>query len=121
AIVEGESLFNDATAVVAFKVTLLLSAVTAHALATPVIDFVELLVGGAIVGFVLGSVGLLVLRFTDDYLVEAMGTLIIAYGSYFVAENLNFSGIIAVIVAGMFLSRVGARFGSFTTTRQSVN
>jgi CPA1 family monovalent cation:H+ antiporter len=122
AIVEGESLFNDATAVVAFKVTLLLSAVTAHAtLATPVIDFVELLVGGAIVGFVLGSVGLLVLRFTDDYLVEAMGTLIIAYGSYFVAENLNFSGIIAVVVAGMFLSRVGAQFGSFTTTRQSVN
>ena len=121
AIVEGESLFNDATAVVAFKVTLLLSAATAHAtLATPVVDFVELLLGGAIVGFV-GSVGLLVLRFTDDYLVEAMGTLIIAYGSYFVAEKFNFSGIIAVIVAGMFLSRVGAQFGSFTTTRQSVN
>jgi CPA1 family monovalent cation:H+ antiporter len=122
AIVEGESLFNDATAVVAFKVTLLLSAVTAHTTpATPAVDFGELLVGGAIVGVVVGSVGLLVLRFTDDYLVEAMGTLIVAYGSYFIAEKLNVSGIIAVIVVGMFLSRVGAQFGSFTTTRQSVN
>ncbi len=122
AIVEGESLFNDATAVVAFKVTLLLSVVSAHAtLATPIVDFVELLAGGAIVGGVAGSMGLLALRLTDDYIVEALGTLIIAYGSYFIAERLNVSGIIAVIVAGMFLSRLGARFGSFTTTRQSVN
>jgi len=122
AIVEGESLFNDATAVVAFKVTLLFSVVTAHTtLAIPAVDFVELLAGGAIVGVVVGSVGLLVLRFTEDYLVEAMGTLIVAYGSYFVAERLNVSGIIAVIVAGMLLSRLGAQFGSFTTTRQSVN
>lgn len=122
AIVEGESLFNDATAVVAFKVTLLWSVVTAHvAVATPVIDFVELLAGGAIVGAVVGLAGLIVLRFTDDYLIEAMGTLIIAYGSYFVAERLNVSGIIAVIVAGMLLSRLGAQFGSLTATRQSVN
>ena len=122
AIVEGESLFNDATAVVAFKVTLLLSVVTAHAThATPAVVFVELLAGGAIVGVVAGSLGLLVLRFTDDYLIEAMGTLIVAYGSYFVAERFNVSGIIAVIVAGLFLSRLGAQFGSFTTTRQSVN
>ena len=122
AIVEGESLFNDATAVVAFKVTLLISVVTTHVGASvPAMDFVELLVGGALVGLVIGVVGLLVLRLTDDYLIEAMGTLIIAYGSYFIADRLGVSGLIAVIVAGMFLSRIGARMGSFTTTRQSVN
>jgi CPA1 family monovalent cation:H+ antiporter len=122
AIVEGESLFNDATAVVAFKVTLLLSVVASHvSVAAPAIDFVELLAGGAIIGLVIGGVGLVVLRFADDYVTEALGTLIIAYGSYFVAEKLNVSGLIAVIVAGIFLSRLGARFGSFTTTRQSVN
>ena len=122
AVVEGESLFNDAAAVMAFKVTMLVSVATTHAtLATPVVDFVELLVGGAVIGVLVGLAGLLVLRFTDDYLVEVMGTLIVAYGSYFVAEKLNVSGIIAVIVAGMFLSRLGAQFGSFTTTRKSVN
>jgi CPA1 family monovalent cation:H+ antiporter len=122
AIVEGESLFNDATSVVAFKVTLLLSVAAAHAtFATPIIDFVTLLAGGAIVGVVFGAGALLVLRLTDDYVTEALGTLIVAYGSYFVAERIGVSGLIAVIVAGMFLSRLGARVGSFSQTRASVN
>jgi CPA1 family monovalent cation:H+ antiporter len=115
AIVEGESLFNDATAVIAFKVTLLLSVVTTHVTAAaPLVDFVELLVGGAVVGVLVGVVGLLVLRLTDDYVIEALGSLVIAYGSYFVAEWIHASGLVAVIV-------VGSRFGSFTSTRQSVN
>lgn len=122
AIVEGESLFNDATAVVAFKVTLLVTFFTMHVgVATPVVDFFELLLGGAAVGLVVGVAGLFVLRLTDDYLVEATGTLTIAYGSYFLAERVNASGIIAVIVSAMLLSGLGARVGSFTQTRQSVN
>lgn len=122
AIVEGESLFNDATAVVAFKVTLLVSIASTHASAAqPFIEFLELLVGGALVGAIVGLGGLLVLRLTDDYMVEAMGTLIVAYGSYYVADRLGVSGLIAVIVAGMLVSRVGTQMGSFTTTRQSVN
>jgi len=122
AIVEGESLFNDATAVVAFKVTLLLSVVATHAtVQTSLIDFVKLLGGGAVVGALAGVGGLLALRFAEDYVTEAMGSLIIAYGSYFVADRLGVSGLIAVIVAGMIMSRLGAVFGSFTVTRQSVN
>jgi monovalent cation:H+ antiporter, CPA1 family len=122
AIVEGESLFNDATAVVAFKITLLLaiaheSTSGAHA----ALEFVELLGGGALVGIVVGFAGLFVLRFTDDYMVEAMGTLITAYGSYFIADQLGVSGLIAVIAAAMIVSRVGTRVGSITSTRQSVN
>ena len=122
AILEGESLFNDATSVVAFKVTLLLSIAATHAtIATPVIDFVRLLAGGAAVGMVFGVAALLVLRLADDYVTEALGTFIVAYGSYFAAERLGVSGLIAVIVAGMFLSRLGAKLGSFSQTRASVN
>lgn len=122
AIVEGESLFNDATAVVAFKVTLLIAiATTQTSLAQPLETFVELVIGGMCVGAVVGVAGLLVLRLTDDYIVEAMGTLIVAYGSYYVADRLGMSGLIAVIVAGMLVSRLGTRVGSFTTTRQSVD
>lgn len=122
AIVEGESLFNDATAVIAFKVTLLISVATTHiSFATPAIDFVELVAGGALVGLLAGLLGLGVLRLTDDYFTEVLGTLIVAYGSYFVAEAVHVSGLIAVIVAGMLLSRVGARLGRLSTTRESVN
>ncbi|MBV8340474.1 MAG: cation:proton antiporter, partial [Candidatus Eremiobacteraeota bacterium] len=122
AIVEGESLFNDATSVVAFKVTLLLSIAATHATAgAAALDFVKLLGGGAIVGVVFGAAALLVLRLTEDYVTEALGTLIVAYGSYFVADSVGASGLVAVIVAGMFLSRLGTRVGSFSQTRTSVN
>ncbi|HXW51949.1 MAG TPA: cation:proton antiporter [Candidatus Acidoferrales bacterium] len=122
AIVEGESLFNDATAVVAFKVTLVMSiAATQASAAQPFVDFLELLAGGTLVGLAVGCAGLFVLRFTDDYMIEAMGTLIVAYGSYYIADSLRVSGLIAVIVAGMLVSRVGTRMGSFTTTRAAVN
>jgi Na+:H+ antiporter len=122
AIIEGESLFNDATSIVAFKVTLLISVATTHvSAAAPAVDFIELLGGGALVGAVVGMCALFVLRLTDDYVTEAMGTLIVAYGAYIIADELHVSGLIAVIVAGLLLSRLGTRFGAFTQTRQSVN
>lgn len=122
AIVEGESLFNDATAVVAFKVTLLISIAAVHiSAAQPLLQFGELLAGGTIVGLAVGGVALLVLRFTDDYMVEAVGTLIVAYGSYYLADSIGSSGLIAVIVSGMLLSRLGTRAGAFTATRTAVN
>jgi CPA1 family monovalent cation:H+ antiporter len=122
AIVEAESLFNDATAVVAFGLALPATASESSILSFhSALQFVQLLTVGALVGLVVGSAGLLVLRFTDDYVVEAMGTLIMAYGSYYVANMLGASGLIAVIVAAMLAARVGTRLGSFTATRQSVN
>jgi monovalent cation:H+ antiporter, CPA1 family len=122
AIVEGESLFNDATAVVAYKMTLVLTTSTLHPGALePVLEFVRLLAGGVVIGLAVGGIGLLVLRLTEDYMVEAMGTLLIAYGSYYLADIFGFSGLIAVIVAGMLIARVGMRSGALTATRASVN
>lgn len=122
AIVEGESLLNDATAVVAFKVTLLMSIAAVHvSAAQPLLQFVELLAGGTAVGLVVGGLALFVLRLTDDYMVEAVGTVIVAYGSYYLADSVGTSGLIAVIVSGMLLSRLGTRAGAFTATRAAVN
>jgi len=121
-ILEGESLFNDATAVVAFKITLLVSLSAAPTVwFAPVADFVVLCAGGILVGAVIGVLALLFLRLIDDYLVEATTTMVVAYGAYLIADSLHVSGIFAVIVAGLLLSRVGERFGSFSATRQSVN
>jgi CPA1 family monovalent cation:H+ antiporter len=122
AIVEGESLSNDATAVVAYKLTLALTISTAHpSLAEPLLEFARLLVGGAAVGLAVGGIGLLVLRLTDDYMVEAMGTVLVAYGAYYIADTIAVSGLIAVIVAAMLIAGVGMRSGALTATRASVN
>ncbi|MDQ6824526.1 MAG: cation:proton antiporter, partial [Candidatus Eremiobacteraeota bacterium] len=62
-ILEGESLFNDATAVVAFKITLLVSLSAAPTVwFAPVADFVVLCAGGILVGAVIGVLALLFLR-----------------------------------------------------------
>ena len=121
-IVEGESLFNDATAVVAFKVTLLVALSAGQApLLEPVLDAARLIAGGALVGLFVGLSGLLVLRLVDDYLIEALGTVVMAYGSYILAERIATSGLVAVLVTGLVASRIGERLGSFGSTRRSVN
>ena len=121
-ILEGESLFNDAAAVLAFKITLLTSlAGFQDGSLSPLVSFVTMSAGGVAIGLALGIIALLLLRLTDDYLIEATSTLVVAYGAYLTAEHLRVSGLLAVIVAGLLLSRIGERFGSFSATRQSVN
>lgn len=121
-IVEGESLFNDGTAVVAFRI---ISAGFAGAVVfnplTAAGQFAWLVVGGVAVGIAVGLVAWLALRLVDDYLLEAAGTTIAAYGAFTLAEALHFSGIVAVIAAGIALSGIGRRLGSFTSNRTAVN
>jgi len=73
--------------------------------------FLELAAGGAIVGLAVGFAGLALLRFAQDAPLEILATLVIAYGSYLVADIFHASGIVAVVVAGMVVARYGAAFG----------
>ncbi|MDQ6699632.1 MAG: sodium:proton antiporter [Acidobacteriota bacterium] len=125
-IVEGESLFNDGTAVVAFRV--LLAALIAGADNGVASKFPSIagqialdLLGGAAAGALVGLMMTLILRVFDDYLLEATGTLLAAYGSYLLAERFHTSGIVAVVIAGMLMSGLGRIIGSFTNTRLAVN
>jgi CPA1 family monovalent cation:H+ antiporter len=107
ALLEGESLFNDGTGVAAFTVLLAGAAggrFTAVGLAA---DFVLLtLVGGAI-GALLGLAGAAVVRRTEYVPLEVVVTTLVAYGSYLVASAVGASGVIAVVVAGVAMARVG--------------
>src|SRR4030067_43725 len=64
-------------------------------------DFVLVAGGGLVVGLLLGSlVSGLIMRI-DDYLIETTLTSVLAFGSYLVAEALGFSGVLAVVAAGV--------------------
>lgn len=109
-MVEGESLFNDATTIVLAKITL--SVLTAGGLAvnlfaTGGLSFIGALVGGAIVGVVLAALVLGLLKWLrDDPYTELTLTLLLAYGSYLGAEYLlHASGIVATAAAGLMLAR----------------
>ncbi|WP_426735381.1 cation:proton antiporter [Myxococcus faecalis] len=101
-IIQGESLFNDGTALVAYAA---IASVVAGA-AAPSIPMLAARVllasaGGAVVGLAVGMLGGFVIRRTEDPLAEIMVTTAVALASFVVAEQLHLSGAIAAVVAGL--------------------
>lgn len=123
-LVEGESLFNDAVAVVAFFLAVDVAKGEGFSLSGAAFDFVVVSAGGLAVGLVLGYlVGEILLSRIDDPLIETSTTLALAYGSYLLAEeagnifgeDFHFSGILAVVSAGLMVGTVGLRNTSPST------
>lgn len=106
AIVEGESLFNDGTSVVAFSALLAVFALGGGLqLSATLSDFALMTVGGVAVGVAIGYVARLIIRLiADQTMVVAFVTAAVAYGSYFIADDLGVSGIMAVIFAAIVIA-----------------
>jgi CPA1 family monovalent cation:H+ antiporter len=111
AILEGESLFNDGTGVAVFSAVLATILSGAPSFADGSLRFIALTVGGTAIGLVVGFLGLVLLRLAEDAPLEILATLVIAYGSYLAADILHFSGIVAVVAAGIVVARYGERIG----------
>jgi CPA1 family monovalent cation:H+ antiporter len=124
-LIEGESLFNDGTAVVLFNILLTTTlAVLAGAtldvgsIATNAISsFIIVVLIGALVGFLFGLVVNRILAMTSDHLVEIALTVALAFGTFLVAEQLQGSGVIAVVVAGLLVGNEGVREGMSATAQ----
>jgi CPA1 family monovalent cation:H+ antiporter len=106
-ILNGESLMNDATGLVAFKVALGAMAAGAFSLRAATFEFVVLAGGGLVVGLIVSwAVGwardtLRCFRSTDTY-VEVTVSLMTPYAAYLAANALNVSNILAVVAAGLY-------------------
>ena len=119
-LIEGESLLNDGTAIVFF--TLVLAYVTGGGLSAAglVGDFVATVGVGALVGAAVGLAASHAIRVIDDPMIEITLTTIAAYGSFAVAEQFHYSGVIATVVAGLLCGNYGARTGMSPSTRVAV-
>ena len=111
ALLEGESLLNDGTGVAAFSAVLGTIVSGSPSVVDAGLRFLELTVVGAAIGLAVGFAGLALLRFAEDAPLEILATLVIAYGSYLLADIFHASGIVAVVVAGIVVARYGARIG----------
>jgi CPA1 family monovalent cation:H+ antiporter len=107
AILEGEALFNDGTGVAVFAAVLASIAGGAFSLGDASIRFLLITVGGTAVGLISGAAAVLLLRRAREAELEILGTLVAAYGSYLLADLLKFSGVVAVVVAGLVVARFG--------------
>lgn len=121
-LMEGESLFNDGVAVVAFLllvgIPLGIEQFSLSGTVAKFLTFVGIGLGiGCLIGF---GISYLTQRF-DLPLVEQSLTLVSAYGTYLVTEELGGSGVIGVVTVGIILGNFGSRIGMNPRTRLLVS
>jgi CPA1 family monovalent cation:H+ antiporter len=100
-LIEGESLFNDGTAIVVFNLMLAVALTSKVDLIASVSNFFLVSIGGFAVGLIFGWLVAQIISRVDNYLIETTLTTILAFGSYLVSERLGFSGVLAVVAAGL--------------------
>jgi CPA1 family monovalent cation:H+ antiporter len=111
-LVEGESLLNDATAIVVFTIILGLmesGSPGLSGLAVAVGDFLYVFLGGAVTGGVIGAiVSELLYRFRFGISAYLIMTIVLAYTSFTIAEHyLHVSGVMAVVAAAITMGALG--------------
>ena len=128
--IAGESLFNDGVGYVVFLVLTGLAfggsghgagAEDGSAVADAALLFVQEAAGGAALGLVLGFVTFRVMRRIDDYALEVLLTLALAFGGYELAILLHVSAPIMAVCAGLLIGDVGHRDAMSAQTRRYVD
>lgn len=101
-VLEGESLLNNATALVALRAAI---AATAGSIAIGEIglDFLIAAGGGILVGLVVAALVMQVRRRVHDPLIDTGISFVIPFAAYLLAEEIEASGVIAVVVAGLII------------------
>ena len=111
-LVEGESLFNDATALVLSKIlvaVVLAGYATAGQALTGVVTFLGVFLGGIIVGVVMAwVVGMMLGMVESDPFIEVSLTTVLAYSCFIVAEHVfHVSGVMAIVAAAVVMGSWG--------------
>src|SRR5881398_407360 len=118
-ILEGESMINDAAAIVAYRVAVAAAVTGAFSLMGAAGRFVVVGTGGVLVGLAVGWLLAAVRRRIHDPEVENTISLLSGYAAYLPAEHFGVSGILAVVAMGIYLGRVGPRFVAADTRVQN--
>lgn len=112
-LLEGESMLNDATGLLAleFGVEMVVQRTT-PTITRGLLEFAWLAIGGVLVGLAVGWAVSWLERWVDDGPVEIALSLIVPYAAYLAGDAIKASGVIAVVVCGLLVSRQSSGFFS---------
>jgi Na+/H+ antiporter len=102
-ILEGESLVNDATALVAYRFAVVAVATGSFSLAHAGGQFLIVAIGGILIGVVVGWLAEQFHKRVDDAPIEITVSLLTPFAAYLSAEQLGVSGVLGVVTAGLYL------------------
>jgi CPA1 family monovalent cation:H+ antiporter len=108
-ILEGESLVNDATALVAYRFAVIAASTGTFSIGLAGLTFVAVAVGGIALGLLMGIVIAWVLRRVDDPVFSVVLTFLAPVATYLPAEVFNVSGVLATVAAGIYVGRHAPR------------
>ena len=117
-VLDGESLLNDATALVAYRFAIAAMNSGRFSLSEASGRFLLVALGGTGIGLAVGWLASHVQRRLDDPPVQITISLLTPFAAYIPAERLHVSGVLAVVAAGLF---IGWRVPQILTSRTRLN
>jgi monovalent cation/hydrogen antiporter len=102
-VIEGESLINDAAALVLYRTAVAAAVGGSFSLFDASLEFVGAAVGGIAIGLAVGFVITEIRRRLDDVPTEITISLLTGYAAFLPAEELGLSGVLAAVTAGIYL------------------
>jgi Na+/H+ antiporter len=114
-ILEGESLVNDATALVTYRFAVAAALTGTFSLGEAAAGFVLVAIGGVAIGLAVGWAVSWVIARLEDPPVEVLITLIAPFAAYLPAEALDVSGVLSAVSAGLVLGWRAPRIMSSDT------
>lgn len=102
-LIEGESLVNDATALVAYRVAVAAAVGGTFSAVDAGLEFVLAAAGGVAIGLIVGYVIAEIRRRIEDPVTEITISLLTAYAAFIPADELGLSGVLAAVTSGLYL------------------
>ena len=119
-VLEGEGLANDATALVLFKFALVAALTGAFSLSQATLTFGVVIVGETLYGIATGWVMLRLRHWAADPLIEVMLSLLTPFIAFWVPHSLGGSGVLATVVAGLYVGYKGVELIRSNTRLQAL-
>jgi len=121
-IIEGESLLNDAASLIVFRFALAAIITGQFKFGDAATNFLLVVAMGVIIGLILGFVFYIIHRYLiRTTSVEIVLTLVTPYCMYYAAEHFHFSGVLAVVSGGLFLSNKRLSMLTYRSRIEGVN